>query len=82
VNVLFESVARVCGENAVGVVLTGMGDDGANGLLAMRESGAYTFVQDEASSTVFGMPKAAIEKNAAQYIESLGNIAPKIVKLI
>ena len=82
VNVLFESVARICRSEAIGIILTGMGDDGANGLLAMHDSGAYTFVQDEATSTVFGMPRAAIEKSAAQYIESVENIASKIMKLV
>jgi two-component system chemotaxis response regulator CheB len=75
VDVLFDSVAQICGQAAVGVILTGMGDDGAAGLLAMRQTGANTFVQDEASSTVFGMPRAAIEKGAAQHIESLTNLA-------
>jgi two-component system chemotaxis response regulator CheB len=82
VDVLFDSVAKICGGAAIGVVLTGMGDDGAKGLLAMRTKGAYTFVQDEASCTVFGMPRAAIEKQAAQHIESLENLATKITKLI
>ena len=82
VDVLFESVAKICGGAAIGVILTGMGDDGANGLLTMRRAGAYTFVQDEASSTVFGMPRAAIEKQAAQSIESLANLPTKIMKLI
>lgn len=82
VDVLFESTAKICGSAAIGVVLTGMGDDGADGLLKMRQAGAYTFVQDEASSTVFGMPRAAIEKQAAQHIESLGDLATKITKLI
>jgi two-component system chemotaxis response regulator CheB len=64
-DVLFASVAKVAGPAAVGVLLTGMGSDGAAGLLAMRRAGAFTVVQDEASSTVFGMPKAALESGAA-----------------
>jgi two-component system, chemotaxis family, protein-glutamate methylesterase/glutaminase len=82
VDVLFESIARACGSAAIGIVLTGMGDDGAAGLLAMREQGAYTVAQDEASSTVFGMPAAAIGRGAAEIVEPLANIAPEIVKLI
>jgi two-component system chemotaxis response regulator CheB len=82
VDVLFESIARACGSAAVGIVLTGMGDDGAAGLLAMREQGAYTLAQDEASSTVFGMPSAAIGRGAVEIVEPLANIAPEIVKLI
>jgi two-component system chemotaxis response regulator CheB len=61
VDVLFHSVARSAGRNAVGVLLTGMGADGAKGLLAMRESGAYTLVEDEATCVVFGMPQEAIK---------------------
>lgn len=82
VDVLFESVARVCGSAAIGVVLTGMGDDGAVGLLAMRQHGAYTLVQDEASSTVYGMPAAAVARGAAGQIEPLANLAPEIIKLV
>ena len=59
VDVLFSSVAHACGKNAVGIILTGMGADGAQGLLAMRRAGAYTIAQDEATSAVYGMPKAA-----------------------
>ncbi|MCU0513102.1 MAG: chemotaxis-specific protein-glutamate methyltransferase CheB [Anaerolineae bacterium] len=82
VDVLFESVARACGSAAIGVVLTGMGDDGAAGLLAMRRQGAYTVGQDEASSTVYGMPAAAAARGAVELIEPLGNIAPQILKLV
>ncbi len=82
VDVLFESVARTCGSAAVGVVLTGMGEDGANGLLAMRQQGAYTLAQDEATSTVFGMPRAAIDKGAVEQVEPLTNLAPEILKVI
>ncbi len=82
VDVLFESVARVCGSAAIGVIMTGMGEDGAAGLLTMRQKGAYTFAQDEASSTVFGMPGAAFARGAVERLEPLANIAPEILKLI
>ncbi len=64
VDVLFSSIAQQCGRNAVGVILTGMGRDGASGLLAMRNQGAYTLGQDESSSVVYGMPKIAYEIGA------------------
>jgi two-component system chemotaxis response regulator CheB len=82
VDVLFKSVAQTCGTAAIGLILTGMGDDGAQGLLKMRHAGASTFVQDESSSTVFGMPRAAIEIGAAQQIASLNILASKIRKLL
>lgn len=68
VDVLFRSAARFAGLNSVGLILTGMGDDGARGLLEMKEAGAYTIAQDEASSVVFGMPKIAIELGAAEKV--------------
>ena len=74
VDVLFRSVARHCGQNAVGVLLTGMGDDGAAGLLEMREHGVHTIAQDEASSVVFGMPKAAIDLGAAVEVRPLSRM--------
>jgi len=82
VDALFESVASLCGSAAIGLVLTGMGNDGANGLLAMRRAGALTLVQDEASSTVFGMPKAAVEIGAAQQMEPLLNLPSKILEML
>ena len=82
VDVLFKSVAKTCGRGAIGLILTGMGDDGSQGLLSMRQAGAHTFVQDESSCTVFGMPRAAIEIGAAQYICSLSHLASKIKKLL
>jgi two-component system chemotaxis response regulator CheB len=82
VDVLFASVAQACGSAAIGMILTGMGDDGAAGLLAMRQAGAYTFAQDEASSIVFGMPAAAIGRGAAERIEPLMNLVPEMLKLI
>jgi two-component system chemotaxis response regulator CheB len=82
VDVLFHSAAEVCGAAAVGVLLTGMGRDGADGLLAMRTAGAHTLVQDEASSVVWGMPKAAIELGAAGEIVSLERIANRLSDLV
>jgi two-component system chemotaxis response regulator CheB len=81
VDVLFKSVARVAGPRAIGVIMTGMGDDGAEGLKEMRESGAETIAQDEQSCVVFGMPKAAIERNAVHYTLPLDSIPVKIIEL-
>lgn len=75
VDVLFESVARVAGANAVGIILTGMGGDGAKGLLAMRKAGARTIGQDESTCVVYGMPKVAYDLGAVQYQEKLNDIA-------
>jgi two-component system chemotaxis response regulator CheB len=71
VNVLFSSVARAAGANSVGLIMTGMGDDGATGLLEMREAGAATLAQDEASCVVFGMPKEAIACGAVEDVVPL-----------
>jgi two-component system chemotaxis response regulator CheB len=68
-------VAHHAGRNAVGAILTGMGDDGARGLLEMRQAGAHTVAQDEASSVVFGMPREAIRLGAAAEVRALGDIA-------
>ncbi len=81
VDVLFRSVARSAGANAIGVVLTGMGDDGARGLLEMREAGAATLVQDEASSVVWGMPGAAVRMGAAQEILALHHLPARLLEL-
>lgn len=75
VDVLFRSVADLIGAQAVGILLTGMGSDGAEGLLALSQSGARTIAQDEATCTVFGMPRAAIALGAAGVIAPLGTIA-------
>jgi two-component system chemotaxis response regulator CheB len=79
VDVLFRSAAQAAGSNAVGVILTGMGDDGAQGLLEMRNAGAYTVAQDEDSCVVFGMPKEAIQRGAVQKIVPLGRVANEII---
>ena len=79
VEVLFNSVARYAGANAVGVMMTGMGDDGATGLLAMREAGARTIAQDEATSVVFGMPKKAIEAGAVEQVVPLDKIPETVL---
>lgn len=78
VDVLFESVAEHAGRNALGMLLTGMGEDGARGLLKLRNCGAATVAQDEATSVVFGMPKAAIELNAAESVLPLERMAQAI----
>jgi two-component system chemotaxis response regulator CheB len=75
VDRLFSSVAKRCGSNALGVLLTGMGDDGASGLLEMRKAGARTIAQDKDSCVVFGMPRAAIDLGAAGEVLPLGEIA-------
>jgi two-component system chemotaxis response regulator CheB len=81
VDVLFHSVASSAGANAVGAILTGMGDDGARGLLEMQRAGAATLVQDEASSVVWGMPGAAYKLGAAQEMVTLGRIAERLLAL-
>ena len=78
VDVLFRSVAKCAGSNALGVIMTGMGDDGAAGLLEMRNAGARTLGQDEASCVVFGMPKEAIKRGAVERTVSLSGIAREI----
>ena len=74
VDVLFRSVARYAGRNALGIIMTGMGDDGARGLKEMRDAGATTCAQDEASCVVFGMPKEAIRFGAAEHVIALDQI--------
>jgi two-component system chemotaxis response regulator CheB len=80
VNVLFRSVATAVRANAVGVILTGMGDDGAAGLRAMRDAGARTLAQDEASSVVFGMPRVAASMGAVQQLVPLALMPSEIMK--
>jgi len=81
-DTLFESVARSHGKRAIGVLLTGMGADGAEGLKRMRNVGAATIAQDEATSTVFGMPKAAIDIGAAEQVIAVNDIAAAIEELL
>ncbi|MFO7838400.1 MAG: chemotaxis response regulator protein-glutamate methylesterase [Desulfosalsimonadaceae bacterium] len=82
VEVLFKSFARAAGRNAIGVILTGMGKDGASGLLQMRNSQARTIAQDEASCVVFGMPKEAVQLNAAESVLPLNRIPNKIIEFV
>ena len=82
VDVLFDSVAKNVGRKAIGIILTGMGGDGAKGLQAMRDAGAKTIGQDEASCVVYGMPKVAYDIGAVQYQEKLGDIAKKTYSLL
>jgi two-component system, chemotaxis family, protein-glutamate methylesterase/glutaminase len=80
VDVFFQSVARSAGRNAIGVLLTGMGADGARGLLAMRQTGAHTLAQDEESCVVFGMPKEAIKLGAATEIVPLSQVGQTLLR--
>jgi two-component system, chemotaxis family, protein-glutamate methylesterase/glutaminase len=82
VDVLFNSVARYAGANAIGVILTGMGSDGADGLLAMREAGAKTVAQDAASCVVYGMPKEAVARGAVEKSVTLLDIPSAIMRLV
>jgi two-component system chemotaxis response regulator CheB len=81
VDVLFRSVAQSAGSNATGVILTGMGDDGARGLLELRQAGGFTMAQDEETCVVFGMPKEAIEMNAVDLVLPLPEIAPRLMAM-
>ena len=81
VDVLFNSVAKVAGSKSIGIILTGMGSDGAEGLLEMRKKGAVTIAQDKSSCVVFGMAKKAIEIGAVEYIETLTEIAGKAMSI-
>jgi len=82
VDILFESVAKEAGKNAIGVILTGMGYDGAKGLLSMRRKGARTIGQDEKSSVVYGMPKVAFNIGAVERQSSLDNMAQMIYSML
>jgi len=82
VDVLFKSTAKYAGANAIGVILTGMGSDGAEGLLEMKQAGASTIAQDEKSCVVFGMPKEAIKLGAVDKVVSLEHIAAEIIKMV
>ncbi len=78
IDVLFRSVARYAGSNAMGIILTGMGDDGARGLAELKEAGGHTIAQDEASSVVFGMAREAIRRGAVDVVLGLGEIAAAV----
>jgi len=80
VNVLFRSAAQAAGPNAVGVIMTGMGDDGADGMAEMHAAGARCIAQDEATSVVFGMPKEAIARGGVDEVLPLPRIAPLVLK--
>lgn len=82
VDVLFDSVAGVAGKNAIGIILTGMGGDGAKGLLAMRQAGAQTIGQDPSTCVVYGMPKVAYEMGAVMYQEKLSDIAGRTYTIL
>ncbi|MEJ2698874.1 MAG: CheB methylesterase domain-containing protein [Desulfuromonadales bacterium] len=80
VDVLFRSAARYAAKNAVGVIMTGMGDDGARGMLELKQSGALTIAQDESTCVVFGMPREAIRMGAVDMELPLGKIASAVVR--
>ncbi len=80
VDVLFDSAAEVVGRNAIGIILTGMGKDGAHGLLRMRKAGARTFGQDEASCVVYGMPREAALIGAVEEVVSLNDMARRVLE--
>ena len=82
VDVLFDSVAKSVGKDAVGIILTGMGGDGAKGLLAMRKAGARTIGQDESTCIVYGMPKVAYDLGAVEYQMKLSDIAEKTYSIL
>jgi two-component system chemotaxis response regulator CheB len=82
VDVLFRSAAQYAGKNAVGVILTGMGKDGAAGMLAMKQAGSYNFAQDEASCVVFGMPREAIAIGATDEVASLNELSGKVLNYL
>lgn len=81
VDVLFRSTARYAGKNAIGVIMTGMGDDGARGMREMKDVGAYTIAQDEKSCVVFGMPKEAITMGGVEKVLPLEKIAPEVLRM-
>lgn len=82
VDVLFRSAARYAGEDAIGIIMTGMGDDGAAGMREMKDAGAYTIAQDEASCTIFGMPNEAIKHGGVEKVVPLEEIAPKVLEIL
>ena len=81
-DVLFSSLAKCCGPSSIGVLLTGMGEDGASGLSYLRNAGAYTIAEDESTAVVYGMPAAAVRLGAARESLPLPGIAPRILELV
>ena len=81
-DILFKSVADLIKKDAIGIVLTGMGADGARGLMLMHNNGAKTIIQDEKTCVVYGMPKAAFETGAIDYVEPLNHIADRIIEIV
>ena len=79
VDVLFRSVSQLAGRDSIGILLTGMGADGAAGLLEMKEAGAYTIAQDEKSCTVYGMPREAVKLGATDMVTNLQEITRTII---
>ena len=82
VSVLYKSAAKFIGKNAIGIILTGMGNDGAKEMLEMKKAGARTFAQDEKSSVVFGMPNEAYKYGGAERLVSLKDIPNELIKLV
>jgi two-component system chemotaxis response regulator CheB len=82
VDVLFRSVAQCAGKNALGIIMTGMGDDGARGLKEMHDAGAKTIAQDEESCVVYGMPKEAVKLNAVDRVMPLDEIAGAMLAVL
>jgi two-component system chemotaxis response regulator CheB len=82
VEVLFQSVAKYVGNNAVGVILTGMGNDGADGLVSMRETGARTIAQDESTSVVFGMPRVAFQRGGTDKLVPIHKVASEVMSML
>ena len=81
-TVMFQSMARSLGDRGLGVLLTGMGDDGADGLLELRRAGGHTIAEHESTAVVYGMPKAAVDRGAACECLPLGQIGSRILELI
>jgi two-component system chemotaxis response regulator CheB len=81
VDALFRSAARYGGKNCIGVIMTGMGDDGARGMKEMKDAGAVNIAQDETTCVVYGMPKEAVKAGGVDYSLPLGNIASKVLQL-
>jgi two-component system chemotaxis response regulator CheB len=82
VDVLFDSVSKAAGKNAIGIIMTGMGKDGAHGLLKLKQAGAFTLAQDEASCVIFGMPREAIKLDAANKVCDLDAIPTAVFEYL